>query len=86
MVVDLSVGNDRVLIGRREDAEGLFPLRRQVVDGQSMEADDAGGVEVDDGVVRSPWLHLLEPCQLLGSQSATVYDSPDPTHLSIEKL
>ena len=67
MVVDLSIGNDRVLIGGREDAEGLFSLGRQVVDGQSVEADDAGGVEVDDGVVRSSWFHLLKSSQLLGS-------------------
>lgn len=67
MVVDLSVGNDRVLVGRREDTEGLLSLGRQVVDGQPVEADDAGGVEVDDGVVRSSRFHLLKPCQLLGS-------------------
>lgn len=86
VVVDLSVGNHCILIGRREEAEGLFSLEGKVVDGQPVEADDAGSVDMDDGVVRSSGFHLFESSQLLGGQLAAVNDRPNATHLFLENL
>lgn len=83
VVVDLSIGNDSVLVGRSEDAEGLFALGGEVIDGQTVEADNAGCVEVEDGVVGSPRLHLLETSELLRSQLTTVDYRPNSTHLQI---
>lgn len=60
MIVDLSIGNDCVLVLRCEDAEGLFSLRAEIVDGQPMEANDAGSIEMQNGMVRSSWSYLLK--------------------------
>lgn len=41
MVVDLSIGNDRVLVLRSKHAERLFSLGAEIIDSQAMEANDA---------------------------------------------
>ena len=60
MIVDLSIGNDCVLVLRSKHAEGLFSLGAEIIDGQPMEANDAGCIEMENGVIRSPWFYLLE--------------------------
>lgn len=51
-----------------------------------MEADDAGGVEVEDGVIWSPRLDLFEALELGGGELAAVDDCPNATHLESFKF
>jgi hypothetical protein len=48
VVVDLSVSDEGELKLIFVMVEGLFSLFGKVVDGESMEADDGGGVKVDN--------------------------------------
>lgn len=60
MIVDLSIGNDGVLILLCKVAERLFSLRGEVIDSQPMEANDAGSIEMENGVIWSSWSYLLK--------------------------
>ena len=60
VIVDLSIGNYCVLVLSSEDAEGLFSLRAEIIDGQPMEANDAWSIEMENRVVRPSWSYLLE--------------------------
>jgi hypothetical protein len=53
MVVDFAIGDECIFEGGVEVAERLLAFGGEVHDGESMEADDAGRVEVDDGVIGS---------------------------------
>lgn len=66
MVVDLSIGDDGILVLAPEVTERLFSLGREIIDGESMEADDAGGVEVKDGVIWSSGFDFFEALELGG--------------------
>lgn len=62
MVVDFSIGNGSVFVLGSGWAEGLLAFCRKVIDGQPVEADDAGRVEVEDGMVRPAWFYTLKSC------------------------
>lgn len=81
VVVDFSIGDDSVLVLSVEVAEGLLSLGSKIVDRQSVEANDAGCIQMNDRVIWSSWFDLFKACQLLRSQFAPIDNCPNPTHL-----
>ena len=60
MIVDLSIGNGCILVLRCEIAEGLHSLCAEIVEGQPMETNETGSIEMQYGMVRSSWLYPLK--------------------------
>ena len=81
MVVNFSVGDDCVPVGVVKDAEGLLSGGRQIVDGESVKANDAGIIQMNDGMVWPPRFDLVKASQFLRSEFNPVNNCPNTTHL-----
>lgn len=60
MVVNFTIGDDCIFKGGVEVTERLLTFRCEVHDGESMKANDAGRVEMDNGVVGSSRLYFFK--------------------------
>lgn len=60
MVVDLTIGDDSVFVVGCEYTERLLSFRRKIVNGQSVEANDARSIQMKNGMVRTSWPDLLK--------------------------
>ena len=67
MVVNLSVSDEGYLEVILVMIERLFPFFRKILDGKSMEANDGGRVQMNNRVIRTPWLKSLKADDLLRS-------------------
>ena len=64
MIVYLSISNNSVLVFITEMAERLFSFRRKIVNGKSMKSYDAGGVKVNNRMIRSSRFNLFKALKL----------------------